>query len=227
MKAIIITASLLFSSTILNAQYLSNFNDIARTARFNKIIDEVNNGKAVLKYSDIQGNPFYKKGFSNAKIGDTGTTLPVRYNIFKDNFELLNDNDIYAIPKDNSFSKFVFVSSNEKFILEKDDAGYAGYFLVLCEGKNKLLKKINVKFNPEVPAPNTMISGTPAKFETLKPVYFIKTEDGIIKLTKKSDELINALPLDKKDMAKDFIKTNKIKLTEELDLIKLVNFLNK
>jgi len=39
--------------------------------------------------------------------------------------------------------------------------------------------------------------------------------------------LVNALPADKKDAAKDFIKTNKIKLNEELDLIKLVTFLNK
>ncbi|WP_374441656.1 hypothetical protein [Epilithonimonas sp.] len=226
MKTKFITAAILFSGLFFNAQQIS-VGEYARAAKFNKIIDEINNGKTVLKYSDIQGNPFYKNGFSNARVGDTGTTLPVRYNIFKDSFEVLNENDIYAIPKDNSFAKFVFVSSNEKFILEKDNEGFAGYFLVLTEGKNKLLKKFAVKFNPEVPAPNTMIPGTPAKFETLKPVYFIKTEDDIIKLTKKSDDLINALPSDKKDAVKDFIKSNKIKMTEELDLIKLVNFLNK
>ena len=88
MKTIIITASLLFTNTFLNAQYLSNFNEIARTARFNKILEEVNNGKAVLKYSDIQGNPFYKSGFSNAKVGDAEHILPVRYNLYKDSFEV-------------------------------------------------------------------------------------------------------------------------------------------
>jgi len=227
MKTIIITASLLFTNTFLNAQYLSNFNEIARTARFNKILEEVNNGKAVLKYSDIQGNPFYKSGFSNAKVGDVEHILPVRYNLYKDSFEVLNNNDIYSIPLDNAFSKFIFLNTNEKFILSNDDAGVAGYFLVLTEGKNKLLKKLSVKYSPEVPAPNTLISGTPAKFEVQKPIYFIKTEDNVIKLTKKADDLINAIPAGKKDATKDFIKTNKIKMTEELDLIKLVNFLNK
>ena len=223
MKTIIITANLLFIGTFLQAQQI----DLARNSQFVKSMDQINNGKTVLKYSDIQGNPFYKKGFSEAKIGDTGTILPVRYNLYKDSFELLNNNDIYSLPKESSFSKFIFTDTNEKFILENDNNGFAGYFLVLADGKNKLLKKIAVKFSPEVPAPNTMVSGIPAKFENQKPVYFIKTEDNLIKLTKKSDDLINALQADRKESVKDFIKTNKIKLAEESDLIKLVNFLNK
>lgn len=227
MKTIIITVNLLFSTTILNAQYISNFNEIARTARFNKSIDEINNGKAVLKYSDIQGNPFYKSGFSNAKVGDAEHILPVRYNLYKDSFEVLNNNEIYSIPMDNAFSKFVFLANNEKFILSSDDAGVSGYFLVITEGKNKLLKKLSVKYNPEVPAPNTLISATPARFEIQKPIYYIKTEERIVKISKKVEDLVNLLPADKKDATKDFIKANKIKLNEELDLIKLVTFLNK
>lgn len=227
MKTIIITASFLFTNIILNAQYISNFNDIARTARFNKTLDEINNGISVLKYSDIQGNPFYKSGFANAKIGDTDSILPVRYNIYKDTFEVINNNDIYSIPLDNSFSKFVFVNTSEKFILAQDENGLSGYFLVITEGKNKLLKKLSIKYSPETPAPNTLLSGTPAKFDMQKPIYYIKTENNFIKLSKKSDELIDTLPSDQKDEVKEFIKSNKIKMTEELDLIKLANFLNK
>ncbi|WP_312767340.1 hypothetical protein [Epilithonimonas sp.] len=222
MKTIIITTSLLLSGLFLNAQQI----DLARNAQFVKSMDEINNGKGVLKYSDIQGNPFYKKGFSEAKIGDTGSTLPVRYNLYKDVFELLNNNDIYTLPKESSFSKFVFASTNEKFILTNDDEGFAGYFQVLVDGKNKLLKKMAVKFSPEVPAQNTLVAGIPAKFENQRPIYFIKTEDNIIKITKKSEDLLNALPADKKETAKDFIKTKKIKFNQELDLIALANFLN-
>jgi len=223
MKTIFITASLLFSGIFLQAQQI----DLARNAQFVKSMDELNNGKSVLKYSDIQGNPFYKNGFAEARIGDTGTTtLPVRYNMYKDAFEVRNDGDIYAIPKENVFSKFVFVATNEKFILSNDDEGFASYFLVLADGKNKLLKKISVKFNPEVPAPNTLLPGTPAKFENQKPVYYIKTDGNVIKLTKKSEDLLNALPSDKKESTKEFIKTKKIKFNQELDLIALANFLN-
>lgn len=223
MKTVIITISLLFCGTLLQAQQI----DFARNTQFVKSMDEINSGKAVLKYSDIKGNAFYKNGFNNAKIGETTTILPIRYNMFKDSFEILNNNDVYAVPKDNIFSTFTFVSSNEKFVLGKDDEGFAGYFLVLSEGKHKLLKKMLVKFYPEVPAQNSMVPGTPAKFEKQKPIYFIKTDDKIVKLTKKPEDLINAFPEEKKNEVKDFIKNNKIKLTEELDLIKLINFLNK
>jgi len=223
MKTIIVSAAIFSSINFLNAQQI----DFARNAHFTKSMDELTNGKAVLKYSDIKGSPFYKKGFENARIGETNTVLPVRYNMLKDQFEILNDNDIYAVPKDKSFAKFVFVKTNEKFVLDKDKDSFAGYFLVLIDGPNKLLKKSLSKFSPEVPAPNSMIAGMPAKFENLKPEYYIKTEDRMVKLSKKQEDLINALPEDKKDSVKDFIKSNKIKMTDESDLIKLVNFLNK
>src|SRR6218665_162997 len=225
MKTKIITAAILFSGLFLNAQQIS-VGEYARAAKFSKTIDEINNGKAVLKYSDIQGNPFYKNGFAEAKIGDTGNVLPVRYNLYKDAFELLNNSDIYILPKESTFSKFVFTATNEKFILANDDEGITGYFLVLADGKNKLLKKIAVKFTPEIPAPNTLIPGTPAKFENQRPVYYIKTEDNLIKLTKKTDDLLKILPNDKKELTKEFIKTKKIKFNQELDLIALANFLN-
>ena len=222
MKTFFLSVSLLFSGICLHAQI-----DLARNAKFFKSLDEINNGKAVLKYSDIQGNPFFKKGFSEAKIGDNDNILSVRYNLYKDTFELLNNGDIYSLPKEKSFSKFVFTATGDKFILLNSTDGSAGYFQVLTDGKNKLLKKNIVKFNPEVPAPNTMVSSIPAKFENQKPIYYLKMEDNLIKLTKKEAELINSLPADKKGATKDFIKTNKIKVTEELDLIKLVTFLNK
>lgn len=226
MKTIIITAGLLLSAVSLKAQQIS-VGEYARTAKFNKTIDEINNGKAVLKYSDIQGNPFYKSGFSPAKIGDDKNLLSVRYNMYKDAFEVLNNTDIYSLPKDIAFSKITFTTSNEKFILSNDDNGVVGYFLVLVEGKSKLLKKTTVIYSPEIPAPNTMIAGSPARFDNQKPIYYIKIDDNIFKITKKTDDLINALSADKKEAAKDFIKSNKIRLNQELDLIKLVTFLNK
>lgn len=222
MKTVFGALSLLISGIFVQAQQI----DLARNAQFTKSMDEINNGKAVLKYSDIQGNPFYKNGFSEAKIGDTGNILPVRYNLYKDTFELLNNSVIYTLPKESTFSKFVFTGTNEKFILTNDDEGFAGYFLVLADGKNKLLKKIAVKFSPEVPAQTTLVAGIPAKFETQRPVYFIKSEENIIKISKKADDFLKLLPDTKKDSTKEFIKAKKLKLNQENELIALANFLN-
>ncbi len=228
MKTIIITVSLLLCGISLHAQQIS-VSDLARTARFNKIIDEVNNGKQKIKYSEIQGIPYYYPNFITAKVGDTSTIIPIRYNIFLDTIEVLDNSTgtVYEVSRDESLPKLIFEKSQERLVLVNTNNEYSGYFFELVSGKNRLLKKVAVKFKDKIPAPNTLVPEIPAKFELQKPIFFIKTEDNLIKISKKADDLINALPTDKKDAVKDFIKTNKIKLTEELDLIKLTNFLNK
>ncbi len=230
MKTIILTASLFFLGIFSQAQQHMTLGEAARAARFNKIIDEVNNGPKKLKYADIQGSPYYYANFIPAKVGDTPGTIPIRYSPFLDSVEILDSNsgNVYEIPREEAYPKFTFETTKEKLVLVNTNNEYSGYFFELIMGKNRLLKKISTKFKDEIPAPNPLISAIPAKFEKQKPIYFIKTENNnIIKLTKNSNDLLNALPEDKKDATKDFIKTNKIKLNEELDLIKLVTFLNK
>ena len=228
MKTIIISASLFLSITSLQAQQIS-VTEMARTARFSKIIDEVNNGPKKIKYSDIQGTPYYYVNFVPARVGDTSGIIPIRYNPFLDTVEVMDNNtgNVYELPIEETYPKFTFQTTNEKLVLVNTNNEYSGYFFELVGGKNRLLKKISTKFKDEIPAPNTLVSAIPAKFVVQKPIYFIKTEDSVIKVTKKSDDLINALSEDKRDAVKDFIKSNKIKLNEEPDLIKLVTFLNK
>lgn len=229
MKTIVITASLFFGGVFTYAQQHMTLGEAARAARFNKIIDEVNNGPKKLKYADIQGSPYYYANFVPAKVGDTSGIIPIRYNPFLDTVEIMDNNsgNVYELPKEEAYPKFTFQTTQEKLVLVNTNNEYSGYFFELVGGKTRLLKKISTKFKDEIPAPNSLVSAVPAKFEVQRPIYFVKTEDSAIKLTKKTDDLVNALPADKKDAAKDFIKTNKIKLNEELDLIKLVTFLNK
>ena len=228
MKTIFIVAGIFLSGISLQAQQIS-VTEMARTARFSKIIDEVNNGPKKLKYSDIQGSPYYYANFVPARVGDTSGIIPIRYSPFLDSVEIMDNNtgNVYELPKEEAYPKFTFQTTNEKLVLVNTNNEFSGYFFELVGGNSRLLKKVITKFKDEIPAPNSLLPSTPAKFEVLKPIYFVKTGDNLIKVTKKADDLINALPADKKDVAKDFIKTNKIKLNEELDLIKLVTFLNK
>ncbi len=221
----LIGSLLLVSGIFLQAQRIS-VSEMARTARFSKVIDEINNGKQKIKYSDINGIPYYTANFLPAKVGDTPGIVSIRYNTFLDTIEILNGADVYEIPREDAYPKFTFEKTNEKLVLVNTHNEFSGYFFELAGGKNRLLKKITTKFYDAVPAPNSLISGTPARFETPKPIYFIQTETNFIRIPKKAEELLVALPPDKKDAAKDFIKTNKIKINQEPDLIKLVNFLN-
>lgn len=225
MKIIYSIVLLAVSTLSVNAQQIT-LGDVARNSKFNKLIDEVNNGKQKIKYSDISGIPYYSAGFVRAKVGDTPNYVSIRYNTFLDSIEIMADNTVYEIPREESYPKFTFEGTNEKLVLVNSGDEFAGYFFEVATGKNRLLKKVTTKYYDAIPAPNTMIAGSPARFETLKPIYFIKTETGLIKIPKHAKDLAVSLP-DQKDSVNEFLKTNKIKTNSEADLIKLTQFLNK
>lgn len=230
MKIIYSLIILAITSLSLHAQQFAtvfpSINEAARVAKFNKLIDEVNNGKEKIKYSDISGIPYYSAGFVRAKVGDTPSYVPIRYNTFLDAIEIMADNTVYEIPREESYPKFTFEGTNEKLVLVNSHDDYAGYFFEISSGKNRLLKKVTTKFHDAIPSNNSMITSTPARFETLKPIYFIKTEDALIKIPKNTKDLGQSFP-DKKNELNDFLKSNKIKLNNEADLIKLSQFLNQ
>ncbi len=208
----------------LQAQQIS-VSEIARNAKWDKLIDEVNNGKQKIKYSDIDGIPYYTAGFANARVGDTSSSVPIRYNTFLDTVEIVANNDVYEIPREETYPKLTFEDGKTLVLVNTRDE-FAGYFFEIVSGKNRILKKVITKFHDAVPAPNTMIPGTPAKFETLKPIYFIKTEDGMVRIPKNTKDLVGSFPA-QKEALNDFLKNNKIKLNSEPDLVKLGKFLNQ
>ena len=219
--------SLAFLSVMLfaEAQQIS-VSDVARNIKFNKTINEINNGKQKISYSDIQGIPYYTKGFVNARVGDTSSWVPIRYNSFLDTIEILDKLEVYEIPKEQSYPKFTLEKTNEKLVLLNTGDQYAGYFFELSDGKYRILRKVITKFYDAVPAPNSLISGTPARFEMERPIYFIKTENGIVRVPKNIKELPAMFP-EKKDELNNFLKSNKIKLNSEEDLLKLGVLLNQ
>ena len=71
MKKSLIAALVLTGIIFTQAQQVSSVSEIARMAKFSKVIDEINNGKQKIKYSDIQGIPYYTATFEDARVGDT------------------------------------------------------------------------------------------------------------------------------------------------------------
>ncbi|MDR2206443.1 MAG: hypothetical protein LBE36_09875 [Flavobacteriaceae bacterium] len=221
MKKNIIIAIVAFIGVQIQAQQ-----SLWEVSRFNKFIDKVNNGETTLKYSDIEGTPYYNPKFLPARLGDISTVIPIRYNSFTDGIEILSGADVYELPKEDSYPKFTFEGSRETLVFVNTYNEFTGYFFELASGKNRLLKKVTTKFKPEIPASNHLIPAIPAKFEKQTPIYFIKTEKDVIKIPKNIKELLNFFPENKDDI-NSFVKSNKIKLNQEVDLVKLVNFLNR
>ena len=196
--------------------------NISEANRFNKFIDNVNSGEKKLNYSDIKGSPFTDKNFQKAKTED-GNIIPVRYNSFTDQMEYFTGIDIYILPVTTPFKKFVF-EGGKKEVIVYTTSGEIGYYFELVSGKNRLLKKVRSNFKNEIPSNNTYVSSTPARFEMMKPRYFILNDNQIIEIPKNIKDLLSSYS-NNQDL-ENFIKKNKIKSNQEEDLIKLVLFLN-
>lgn len=222
MKYFTIALLTLFTTLTLKGQ-ANIFND---QYRFNKFLDEVKNGKGQqLTYADIEGNAYFAKGFVTAKIENATSLLKARYNTYTDTVELLNEEDIFELPKTAKYSRIVFQNPSAVLVLMNVENLPQGYYFELVPGKYTLLGKRQVEFREGAKAVNSFTPAISPKFEQTNPIYYIKNGSEIIKVGKKENDLLNAIPTQKTEAA-DFIKKNKIKLNKEEDLIKLVKFLN-
>lgn len=222
MKTLITIALTLITAIAVNAQ--ANFFNEA--VRWNKFIDRVNSPKGQpLYYADIEGNAYLSRLFLNANIQNATNLIPARYNTYTDTVELQNGEDIFELPKSIKYGRVEFLTPSAVLVYVTTGNIPQGYYLELAKGKYTLLKKMKSEFREGSPAVNSFTPAIPPKFENLSPVYYIKTDAEVIKLTKNAKDLVTAMP-EKKDAITDFVKANKIKFTEDRDLIKLVTFLN-
>jgi len=220
-------------TSILFTIILCNFSTAQQTLSVNQITGDhsvfngiVSTTGKSLKYDEIQGSPYLSKSFSNAKIGENFEEVPVRYNSYKDEIEFQKDGKILVLPKESKFSRIEIKSPPQNFVVLDSNDELKGYFIELMNGKYSLYKKEKTIFRDYVPAASSYASDKPASFKNQDPIFYIKTENSIIKNPKNQKDIIEKFP-DKKEILTLFFKSNKIKFDKEEDLIKLVNFLNK
>lgn len=181
-----------------------------------------------LKYSDIKGTPYLNVNFSPAKAACCNEVMPMRYDTYMDEIEYTKDNTVYTLLKESPYTRIEFTSPKVILSLENIDHK-PGYYIVLADGKNSLLKKIATKI--EAPSGNknpVSFAGkdTNSSFRREEPAYYVKTEKGTYRLIKNKKDILNLYP-DKTAELNSFFDSNKIKFNKEDSLIKVVDFLNK
>ena len=221
MKLLITFFLLISASLSMNAQ-ANIFNE---AYRFNKFMNQITTPKGPLTYGDIGGNAYYNDTFVSAKVENATTLINVRYNKYTDAVELLKDGEVYVLPKNEKYSRIAY-SNSQDVLVYLNSGEMDGYYFELVPGKYRLLKKLKSEFRPEVPAVNTFTSAVSPKFENLNPIYYFEIDGQFVKISKNSKELVNQFP-ENKDEITAFIKANKLKTNQEVDLIRLAKFINK
>jgi hypothetical protein len=190
-------------------------------------------GGEFLKYSEIQGSPYLTKDFVVAKAACCKEVLPMRYDTYADQIEYSKDGAVYILTKQEPYTKIIFKDSNTTLLLENvNKSSEPKYFVLLADGKNSLLKKVGsvIEKNSTTTPLNRnpaaySVKDNKASFKTINPVYYLKTDKGIISEIKDKGDVLAVYP-DKTNELNTYFKSNKVKFNKEDSLIKLVIFIN-
>ncbi|MCH2192637.1 hypothetical protein [Kordia sp.] len=224
---VILVTTVGFSQSPRQAVQASMFhNDVSSQAILQK-----NMSKIIA--ANIEGTPYYDESFNSATIAPIDKVFMVRYNAALDVMEVIQKSDTLIMNKSN---KNYIINQNKgnvtykilEYVESKKDEKL-GYYVQLTKGaKVKLYRKDRKKFvEVKKAAYNGNLGGTSAKYKKQKSEFYIEYGDnGIaVKLPKKKKSVIKLFASKEKEV-KAFIKKNKIKLTKEKDLIKLIGYVN-
>ncbi len=177
------------------------------------------------------GIPYLNKAFTPAKVSGVGKTAMMRYDVFRDEFEFVNEKrDTLVLNKAEPFSSITFTITNTTYqLLEYTDKGKKtnGYLIsVLEKNSYALYKKQNVSYTKERIAKSGYESNKPATFERTRDTFFLKNgEQGISDFPSSKKGLIKLYP-ERKTEIEAFVKQHTIDFGKESDLSKLVEFLS-
>lgn len=229
--------SLFSFSQGLNENSGSTLGGIKSSSINNEIfIDGIGNGVGQkMKYSQIQGSPFFNDEFQPTDLYDRKERkigqFMVKFNLAsqelhymsKDSVELVVADQIGRVvmfPNPSSpEEKLEFISDPSKFIINNQP--YFGFIQKLNTGNNVLYKHMK----RSVVVADSLFGAAKKYYFGTTISYFMGTASGIIKLKKLSDEYIRPNLIDSPELTA-WIKENKVKFNRETDVVRLLNYYN-
>ena len=195
---------------------------------FNKKLKEPD--KYVLP--NMKGSPYEYKDFTFGKLfykDNLEGEFPLRYDVYADEIQIMNGEETGALLK----SKDIHVNINglNYFLLGYvlDEVFREGYFIEKLKGKNTNLLIKKRKFYMEgQPAQNSFIRAVAPKF-TDNETYFVRFE-GVnqpVYIPKQKRKFIALFPENRKLEIQNYLKENKLNLSNLADLEKFFAFYNQ
>ncbi|MCL1669297.1 hypothetical protein M2T82_14610 [Elizabethkingia ursingii] len=186
--------------------------------------------KNILNEKGIDGSPYVNgTNFIKAQIPNYNKSIPdLRYNASSDEMEFRNENDIYVVNKQPQI-KIDFLplkKSYECLNYSINDKNYFGYLVVLVDNaKYSLYKKESIEIIKGEKGSNPFVTDQNDFYGKVKNQYLLKKGNRFSKISKNVKDIIDLF--DNKAGVENYIKTNKIDLSKEDDLIKFVKYANE
>ena len=176
------------------------------------------------------GSMFVTEAYLPAKLSDNNNTVLARYNAYSDFFEINTPQEgkVQTVTKDPSVTiTFVGTKKTYAYVNYKTGKGDAesGYLNVLAAGpKAKFYKRERIILQPEVFPNNSYQTYKPASYKKADDEFYVSLNNGETVILENKKDLAKLAPSKSKEIL-DYIKTNKIDLEKEQDLVKLGQYL--
>ena len=176
------------------------------------------------------GTQYFIESFNTAKIDDSKDIALVRYNAYTDEMELKIHNEIVVLePKEGMTIRLVNNQANYTFTQYTNEDGVASqnYLVIISDNPNlKIFKRERIYLQPEQHPQGGYQKYKAPLYKKLNPEYYIQMNDGnIVYMSDRKKDIIDLIAGKEKEV-KDFIKENKIKVSDDKDLQLLGNFMS-
>lgn len=196
---------------------------------------KVNNNDAGQYIGKTIGSPYENELYTLSKVfyGDELLgNFYTRYNAMNSTVEIKKTTLVDEKPKRLLADKNIKIELNNKLLLfstfiTKEEKTINGYLSKIFDSENyTLYNRLAVKYSEGQAAANSMVNPKPSRYVHFKEFYFTnKNYNAINEIIPKSKRFIKNFSSEKRLLIKEFIKTEKIDLKNENDLIKVFKYL--
>lgn len=202
--------------------------DLLFKLRLNKSSEEIKE----TPYSNVIGDPFIYKDFHSGQIvlkSNETFSVEMRYDIYADLIHVRYKDAVFAVGHPEKLSYIIidtltFIYDHIKRHGEENTEGKGSYFILMRDGKCKLLVRKNLRVQDPEP-PKILQDAKPAKFIYKRDSYYLKQENDSPILIHNIKDIIKVMD-DKKEDVNEYISANKSSLKSIEDISGIVDYYN-
>jgi len=184
------------------------------------------------EFNNIQGSPYASEIFQSGNVYQNdklvSKNLFLRYNGYSDEVEIKTGNaaDAYGAMLKNS-ETYAKIGKEVYIFVEKDGSSSNGhYFNIVTAGDYfDLYKKTASTFKAPYKGKTSYDTDKPGKFLETKTYYLVSKEGVFHELPNRKSKILKVMSTKEKEL-NSFIKSNKLDVSNEKDLSKLVGYYN-
>jgi hypothetical protein len=195
----------------------------------NKVREEVGGVKKIKKFQndDLKKTVHLKyihQDYKKANISNSTKNYYLRYNLFTDEMEYVNNGNIYNLNKSENKIIDFFEIKTKYVIFELDDK--LNYYVIKSTGKSAVLIKQNVRFDKGKKAITQFDIKVTPKFYRKKDDIYIAFKNKDLKIIPRSKKAFYKLFNNKAKQIKKYMSQQKLSHKKLNDIIKITNYFN-